>query len=199
MEIHQEHFNRKFYQDKKTKYWISTDYPRIRAHRWVWVNIHGNIPKGYHIHHKNEDRSDNTIENLELIEQSRHFRHHYNDEKREWSRKWTDNIRPLTKAWHASEEGRAWHKLHAIKSNFGKGEYFDYFCKLCSKEYKSRLKGTDRTLFCSNKCKSGWRRKEGKDNIEIECRTCKNIFVKNKYSKQIFCHKKCISKAICNN
>lgn len=103
---HQIHFERKFYQDKKTGYWISTDHPRIRAHQWIWIKIHGVIPKGYHIHHKNENKSDNRIENLELIERSRHMSHHMSQpERKEKSRKNLEKIRFKASAWHKSEEG----------------------------------------------------------------------------------------------
>lgn len=184
---HQEHFGRRFYKDLKTGYWISCDYPRIRAHRWVWINNHGNIPKGYHIHHRNENKSDNRIENLELIEKSRHYRHHYTEEKREKSRKWVDIIRPLTKEWHRSEEGRAWHKAHGILG-WIKREPIKIICKICGKEAETK---TYHQEFCSNKCKSKWRRDQGLDNIEKECLTCHVKFMNNKYSKQKYCTRKC--------
>ncbi len=186
---HQIHFERKFYQDKKTGYWISTDYPRIRAHRWVWVSTHGLIPKGYHIHHRNEDKSDNRIENLELIEKSRHMSHHYTDEKKEKARIWAAEIRPMTKAWHASEEGRAWHRLHAIKNNFGNSEFLKYVCQLCNKEYESRKKGV--VKFCSNACKSKFRRMSGIDNITKKCENCMGEFKTSKYLKIKCCSQKC--------
>ena len=174
---YQTHFGRKFYLDKDKGYWISCDYskenPRIRAHRWVWINYHGKIPKGYHVHHKNEDKSDNRIENLELIERSRHLSHHMQDtERKKKSAEHCEKIRPLTKEWHRSEEGRAWHRLHALKNNFGNGELFDYICQQCSKLYKSKLKGKDQTRFCSNNCKSQWRRNAKLDYIDKVCPVC---------------------------
>lgn len=185
--------NRKFYQDKKTGYWISTDYPRIRAHVWVWTCFHGKPPKGYHIHHKNENKSDNRIENLELISAGRHSKHHVTDESRERARKWADKIRPMTKKWHASPEGIAWHRLHAFKCNFGNGEEYEYICHQCTKTYKSKLIAEGRTKFCSNACKSAWRRKSGLDNIEKACAKCGCKFVSNKYVKQRFCSRVCSS------
>lgn len=189
MELHQIHFGRKFYLDKKKGYWISTDYPRIRAHRWVWIKTHGIIPKGYHIHHKNEDKSDNRIENLELIERSRHLSHHYTEENRIRSRLLVEKIRPLTKAWHGSPEGKAWHKHHALKCKFGKWDPGKYICQFCNKEYESRKK--TRALFCSNACKSAWRRKSGLDNIKNKCLNCHNDFTKNRYAKIKFCSRSC--------
>jgi hypothetical protein len=193
MTTHQEHFGRKFYQDKKTGYWISTQCPKIRAHRWVWLSTYGNIPPGYHIHHKNGNKSDNNIKNLEVIESSRHASHHYTDEKKKWASKWVEQIRPMTKAWHSSEEGKEWHSFHAIKCNFGKGNPIKYICQCCSKEYESVKRS--RALFCSNACKSQWRRDQGIDDIEKECPICNIKFTSNKYAKNIYCSRECSSKS----
>ena len=190
---HQEHFGRKFYQDQKTKYWISTNYPRIRAHRWVWISIHGPIPPGYHIHHKDENRSNNDINNLELIEKSRHCRHHMqNEERKEMSRKLAAKIRPLTKKWHGSPEGLAWHKYHAEKHNFGKWKKHVEICDQCGTKYETRNRSHAR--FCSNKCKSAWRRGAGLDNEDRICVSCGDKFTTNKYGKIKLCTIDCISK-----
>jgi hypothetical protein len=139
MSGHQIHFERKFYKDKKTGYWISTDYPRIRVHQWVWICIHEIIPKKYHIHHKNENKSDNRIENLELMEGSRHRSLHMSTpERKERSRQIANKVRALTKKWHASEEGRKWHKIHALKNNFGNWDPLNIFVNLVTQNIKAQ-------------------------------------------------------------
>lgn len=196
MTIHRIYFGRKFYKDQSTGYWSSCNEPKIRAHRWVWLNIHGLIPKGYHIHHKNNNKSDNRIENLELIEASRHLAHHMTKERREYSKILVDKIRPLASEWHRSAEGKAWHRLHALKCKFGKWKPKKYTCKQCQTEYKS--KKLARSLFCSNNCKSKWRRLAGFDNETRKCESCDNTFIINKYAKKQFCSRKCIWKMIKN-
>ena len=185
---HQEHFGRKFYLDKEKGYWISTDYPRIRAHRWVWINIHGQIPKGYHIHHKDEDKSNNQIENLELIEKSRHIKHHWNEEKRARCKKLMDDVRHLTKKWHASEEGHAWHKLHGLHC-WKKRKEITIVCETCGKKTITK---TYHQRYCSNSCKSKARRLSGVDDIIKNCERCNRQFISNKYAKQRFCNRVCI-------
>ena len=52
---------------------------------------------------------------------------------------------------------------------------------MCGEEFESTQANTK---FCSNNCKSKYRRMEGTDNVEAECVVCGKKFVKNKYSKK---------------
>ena len=140
MSNHQNHYDKKFYQDKKTGYWISTTSPRVRAHVWVWKYHHNLIPKGWHVHHRDENKSNNSIENLTIMSVSDHVSHHFknNPERIEKARKNMDKIRSLTKEWHASEEGIAWHKAHGILGWINR-ESIKIVCKSCQKESETRF------------------------------------------------------------
>lgn len=48
----------------------------LYEHRVVWEEHFGAIPDGFHVHHKNHDRSDNRPENLEVVEGREHNRRH---------------------------------------------------------------------------------------------------------------------------
>lgn len=54
------------------------------VHIAVWEAFNGPIPKGYNVHHINHIRTDNRLENLELIESSKHSRNHLNEHKEEF-------------------------------------------------------------------------------------------------------------------
>jgi len=50
----------------------------MKRYQYIWNTAHPEDPvcEGYVIHHKNEDRTDDRIENLEKISNSDHTRHH---------------------------------------------------------------------------------------------------------------------------
>jgi hypothetical protein len=58
----------RLYRKDNTAHWRTT---RNRAVN-VWKESYGNIPVGYHIHHKDGDYTNNTIDNLECLSASQH-------------------------------------------------------------------------------------------------------------------------------
>lgn len=48
----------------------------LRLHREKWLAEVGPIPDGHHVHHKNEDKQDNRLENLECMAAGDHMREH---------------------------------------------------------------------------------------------------------------------------
>jgi hypothetical protein len=59
---------------RNTGYYCLTTNDRILMHRYVWQKEKGKIPKGWDIHHINEDKTDNRIENLECLSKPEHTR-----------------------------------------------------------------------------------------------------------------------------
>lgn len=186
---------RKFTRDDKTGYYQNSSL-RIRAHRYVWELNYGKIPDGYDIHHKDGDKSNNDISNLELITRSDHMRLHgaqlTEEQKAERRRNLIENAGPRAAEWHKSSEGREWHRDHYEKMKASLHRKKTMTCENCGKEFVARDNG--RTRFCSNACKSAWRRKSGVDDVERVCPVCGKTFKINKYSKQKACSRSCANK-----
>jgi hypothetical protein len=64
----------------------------IAEHRAVWIDYYGVIPEGVVVHHKNGDKSDNRIENLELFDGNGIYRHECHADYF-----WLDSDRPILK------------------------------------------------------------------------------------------------------
>ena len=46
------------------------------AHRFIWESIKGVIPEGFELHHRNEIKTDNSIQNLELVTHQQNVKHY---------------------------------------------------------------------------------------------------------------------------
>lgn len=76
-----------FYEGHKV--YINGNYPAIflngqnqHVHRLQWIKYNGEIPKGYVVHHIDENKLNWGIDNLELISRSEHLKRHKNIVKR---------------------------------------------------------------------------------------------------------------------
>jgi hypothetical protein len=57
----------------------------IDVHVKVWTDAHGPVPDGHVVHHKNHNKRDNRLENLQLMTHAEHSRHHNDRHPRERS------------------------------------------------------------------------------------------------------------------
>ncbi|MBF8418931.1 HNH endonuclease signature motif containing protein [Heyndrickxia coagulans] len=71
------------------KIYMNGDYPAIfldgenyHVHRLEWQKYNGEIPEGYVIHHKDENKLNWSIENLELLTRGEHIKRHKDVVKR---------------------------------------------------------------------------------------------------------------------
>ena len=190
---------RTFTRDEKTGYYLcstaSKDGTRKRMHVYVWEYYNGPIPNGYHIHHIDRNKSNNQIENLILLKESAHRKLHANtltlNERERRKENITQRAMPKAKIWHGSEEGHEWHKNHYQRTKDKLHTVQKFICQCCGTEFESTQVNSK---FCSNKCKSQYRRLKGIDNIEGKCVVCGKSFVKNKYSKKRTCSRECAAK-----
>lgn len=161
-----------------------------RLHRAVWKAHHGTIPDGWHVHHADHDPLNNAIENLDCKPASDHLSEHSREpEHVERARGWINKIRPLASAWHGSPAGKAWHAEHARQA-YKSRVPLQKKCDQCFADFDSMgRRETDR--FCSNGCKSAWRRASGVDDVTRDCAMCGAQFTCNKYRKTSHCSRSC--------
>lgn len=158
-------------------------------HREIWKAAHGPIPRGHHIHHRDGDPLNNELDNLACVSPGEHLAEHWTEERAEASRAHMETIRPLTKEWHRSPEGRAWHREHGREA-WESREAVERSCDQCGKSFES-ITRRDNDRFCSNSCKSAWRRDAGLDDEDRTCAACGKTWRPNKYSKARACSRKC--------
>lgn len=65
-----------YYEDKNGYHSCILSGECLQLHRSIWESVNGPIPKGFHIHHRNQDTHDNRLENLELLTISEHSKRH---------------------------------------------------------------------------------------------------------------------------
>lgn len=173
---------------KNEKYYSNFNLKK-RLHQYVWEQEVGEIPKGYHVHHKDGNKLNNLIENLELLTMQEHLSKHSKDRDIEALRKnLKENARPKAIEWHKSEKGLEWHKEHYEKTKDKFHILREFICLECGEKFSSYQINSK---FCSNNCKTKNRRKSGVDNVIKKCPVCFENFETNKYSKTITCSKSC--------
>ena len=187
----------KFRRDLKTGYYLSSNKTdagkRERLHVCVWRFFNGKVPKGYSVHHVDENKMHNDIENLSLMQKGEHSSLHGTKRWEMEPEKMLDNLMrnaiPASKAWHASEEGRKWHSEHAsqIMQNLEKQEYV---CKNCGNKFYTIPVGKEKK-YCSNACRSAARRKSGVDAEMRICPVCGKEFYVDKYLSTKTCSRRC--------
>lgn len=146
---------------------------RILLHRAVWEQAYGPIPEGCHIHHKNGDKTDNRLENLELLTHGEHSSLHYEAKLLPY--------RELALA--NSQEARERNRQKRLERTL--------ICAFCEKEYHSGSAHPRR--FCSSECIEAYR--SGAFGSEIrKCEYCAKEYRATK-RVQRYCSRKCNSRA----
>lgn len=113
----------------------------MRNHRAVWTMTYGPIPKGYIVHHRNGNKGDNRLENLELMTFSEHSRLHLNS---------NDSVlRKRTREARSIAAKKGWEKHPAVHG----------ICEECGKEWTGSF---NFRRFCSEACEARSLRKRKK-------------------------------------
>ena len=188
-----QHFNGlHFTRDDRTGYYLNSTIKK-RMHRYVWEFYNGEIQAGCEIHHKDHNPANNDIDNLELMTAQNHRKYHAKIRGiKNVESGHLENIRGMAKEWHASAKGLEWHRKHYERTKDKLHAKRKFICEFCRKEFEAEYTGSNR--FCSNKCKSAWRRNSGIDDETRECRVCGRHFTINKYSRTRTCSRVCGAK-----
>ena len=184
-----------FRRDKRTGYYLAGNARnggrRKRLHVYVWEYYNGAVPEGYHVHHVDHDKYNNDIDNLQLLSKKEHAKHHARNMSEETKAKLRKQLIekavPKSKEWHASKEGKEWHSKHGYDT-WKTRKPKTYECTYCGKEFETLNRYSESSNhFCSNNCKSAYRRKMGYDDVKRACEICGAEFTANKYSKRKRC------------
>ena len=161
-----------------------------RLHRAVYEYYKGKIPQGFHVHHIDGDRTNNGIENLELLQKGDHSRLHMQQPERKKDAQRAIKIAiEAAKAWHGSQAGYEWHRKHYEQCKDKLHTKKIFTCECCGKEFEAEDVGTNK--FCSKNCKAMHRRRSGVDNETRICVVCGAEFIVNKYIKTKCCSRTC--------
>lgn len=112
----------------------SSDYPGKRyrdrycyEHHYIWWKHKGQlVPDGYNIHHKNEIKTDNRIENLELL--------HGNDHRKEHAVERSEKSKILLVCPNCNNKFK--HRGNEYRAKLKKGKNKNFYCnRKCYLEY----------------------------------------------------------------
>ena len=127
-----------------------TRLPRA-LHRQIWIDNFGPIPKGFHVHHRDDDSLHNEIDNLELLKPKEHTARHFDDESLAKAMSNLELARLKAPVWHKSAYGRRWHRAMAKQSWVNKQRY-PKNCQVCGESYETYFPSRSRN--CSTECKT---------------------------------------------
>lgn len=146
---------KKFIIYKGSKYTLQQGYYRriIQLHRQIWEDHCGPIPEEYQVHHKNGDRLDNRIENLECLHISEHRRVHNAQKEIQYQKCKLGSKLSLRKkrTWYLLKEGK---NINSENSKLFWDERAERnkVCVICGADYSTRSVKI-KNGCCSNACR----------------------------------------------
>lgn len=179
--------NGRYYQDQNR-----CRTPERLLHRRIWHDLKGPIPRGYDIHHIDEDWTNNDPLNLELKKVRKHRAEHATKRLEDPHYAATREVqlvkaRELAKAWHSTPEGLEWHSKNgaAAWKHRTRKRHTCLFCKKMFWAFNPRAK------VCSRNCgqKIFYRTKTPKDTRT--CLICGGSFTVHSFRKTVTCSPQC--------
>lgn len=129
------------------------------------------VPVGHVCHHKDGNSFNNDPSNLEVLSKTDHFKHHpYIMTSTQAVH--LDRVRPLAKAWHASEDGLRWHAENSVKM-WEKRKKRTIQCETCGKDMLTRAIVR---RYCNSYCNYLALKKLGHYDRQVFCVICEKSF-----------------------
>ena len=174
---------------------------RILLHRYVWIKHNGKIPKGYVVHHIDENKDNNDMSNFELMTNYEHSKMHgdkiFKENKEEilkrFAKSHSKKILKKIKEKNKTPRKKEWYIKQAayIKSLGIYDKTETLICQYCGQEFKTTKLCADKTKYCSGKCADKARAESGIDDIERICVICGKPFIINKRKVRQTCSEEC--------
>jgi hypothetical protein len=159
------------------RWWLNGGYYCNRRgqllHRAIYAAAHGPIPEGVEIHHKDGNKTNNDLSNLEALSGTDHRRRHCTGFKR-WG--FEDRSQAKLRQWANREPYLA-------------------ICAQCGKEFSTT--GT-RSKYCSGNCRSAHYRETARFSNSAVCEFCGKDFKTSKYQDHRFCSRSCATSSANN-
>ena len=150
------------------------------VHRAIWSYFVGEIPNGYVIHHVDENKANNAIENLQCLTKAEHDKIHRQQK-----------LAAREKTFICSECGREYREIDNGRNKICPDcRRPTKICPICGKEFRP-FKRTARC--CSTSCGAKLRYRE--NHVKHVCPWCGKEFEACKNHNRIYCSHSCAMKA----
>ncbi len=161
-------------------------------HRFIYSEAHGDIPKGYAIHHKDGNWRNNALSNLEAVPHGQHSREHMLElhKTKKFRRSSLSGLRmgrAKAAEWHGSPAGLAWHSQNGLNA-WKNRRLSTVLCTVCGKKVKTPF--PTRTRVCGRQCAQKGCYAKQKTEPKV-CAFCGKDFLANKYRNVECCSKVC--------
>jgi hypothetical protein len=125
-------------QDKRGYYEAGIKGRKTRLHRYIYEQAHGPIPRGYDVHHIDEDKTNNSLENLQMLLRSAHNSYHGAKNGNSWLHT-PESIAKMAAA-KTGKPGRVWteESREKLRDSRAKQVYSEESKKKMSESAKNR-------------------------------------------------------------
>lgn len=162
-------------------------------HRAIWIYFCGEIPTGYHVHHIDNNKNNNSISNLTLLSETDHHHLHMPKGTHPPKQKKKFICEVCGKEYEAFNVGINRFCSTKCQNQFNRAKMpkHELICEWCGKKFFAT---TVKARFCSRHCIGAARRITSQ--ITKVCPICGKQFCVKKSSRQKCCSKECMYKSL---